>query len=185
MTELDPARFYSFRRDPARMRELITKLIEEHVSVEASGQDDDLVYVLTGVDAAAAAITEHSSPRSEPRNDHGSPPLQLISKETAMDIALAYREIETASQLLADIIDAHSKSTVPDVRDAFGRPQGGLELGVPNGNNVRRCFQVPWALAQPILEAHIAQKRAKLATLCQKARFELGVDVDLTEEPSA
>lgn len=53
-----------------------------------------------------------------------------ISKETAIDIAMAYREIETAEGLLAEITDTIGRNP-PDIRDAFGRRQDGLQLGVP------------------------------------------------------
>lgn len=98
-----------------------------------------------------------------------------ISKQTAMDIALAHREIETAEALLAQITDALSRSRTssPDIRDAFGRHQGGLQLGVPTGENGHRLFNVPWALARPVIEAHIAQQTSIIAALNEKARIEL------------
>lgn len=98
----------------------------------------------------------------------------MITPDTAMSIALAYREIETAEKLLAEIADALSRRETPDVRDAFGRHQDGLQLGVPSGNNGHRLFNVPWSLAKPVIEAHIANQRAILAALCEKARTELG-----------
>lgn len=96
-----------------------------------------------------------------------------ISADTATDIALAYREIQTAEKLLADIVHAHENREQPDIRDAFGRLQGGLQLGVPSGNQGHRLFDVPWNLARPIIEAHIASKRAILSALNEKARIEL------------
>lgn len=96
----------------------------------------------------------------------------MIAKETAMDIALAYREVETAERLLADLVEARERNTTPDIRDAFGRLQGGLQLGVPSGNSGHRLFNVPWALARPIIEAHIAQQRSLIAALNEKARIE-------------
>lgn len=97
-----------------------------------------------------------------------------ITAQTAMDIALAHREAETAEKLLADIRKTMSRHEQPDIRDAFGRLTGGLELGVPSGQGSRRCFNVDWALAQPILEAHIAKQRALISALSEKARSELG-----------
>lgn len=96
-----------------------------------------------------------------------------VSKQTAMDIALAYREVETAETLLAEITEATSRRQMPDIRDAFGRPAGGLELGVPTDHSSRRIFHVPWSMARPIIETHIAQQRAIIATLSEKARIEL------------
>jgi hypothetical protein len=95
-----------------------------------------------------------------------------ISKTTAMDIALAYREVETAQALLAEIIDALKRRDTPDVRDAFGRRHDGLQLGVPHGNDGHRLFNVPWSLARPIIEAHIANQQAIIAALSEKALIE-------------
>lgn len=96
-----------------------------------------------------------------------------ISKQTAMDIALAYREVETAERLLIEIREATSRRHAPDIRDAFGRLQDGLQLGVPSGENSHRLFHVPWSLAEPIIEAHIANRRAAIAALSAKATAEL------------
>lgn len=96
-----------------------------------------------------------------------------ISKQTAMDIAYAYREVEAAQKLLEEIFDALSRREAPDIRDAFGRRHDGLELGVPSGNNIRRLFNVPWSLGRPIIEAHIANQQALIATLTEKARIEM------------
>lgn len=100
----------------------------------------------------------------------------MITKETAMDIALAYREIETATKLLAEITESLGRRAMPDIRDAFGRPQGGLQLGVPSGENGHRLFNVPWPLAKGVIEAHIAQQKAIIASLQEKARIELGAE---------
>jgi len=98
----------------------------------------------------------------------------MLTKETAMDVALAYREVEAGEKLLAEITEALSRREVPDIRDAFGRPQGGLQLGVPSGDNGHRMFNVAWELAKPIIEAHVANARAKIAALSEKARHEVG-----------
>lgn len=98
--------------------------------------------------------------------------MALISKETATDIAYAYREVETAEALLVEITEALDRHQMPDIRDAFGRRQDGLQLGVPSGDSSRRLFNVPWRLAKPIIEAHIAEKRACIAALTEKARIE-------------
>ena len=99
-----------------------------------------------------------------------------ISKKTAMDIALAYREVETAEDLLAEIGDAMKHRQSPDIRDAFGRHQDGLQLGVPSGSNGHRLFNVPWVLARPIIESHVAQQRAIISALSEKAGLELSAD---------
>lgn len=97
----------------------------------------------------------------------------MITKQTAMDIALAYREVETAERLLADLKEARSRHSAPDIRDAFGRLQNGLQLGVPSGENSHRLFNVPWSLAEPIIQAHIANQRAIIAALSEQAKAEL------------
>lgn len=97
----------------------------------------------------------------------------MIGFETAREIAMAYREIEGAEKLLAEINEAIGRRIAPDIRDAFGRHVGGLELGVPSGDNGRRLFNVEWKLARPIIEAHIAQQKAVIAALSEKARIEI------------
>lgn len=101
--------------------------------------------------------------------------MAAISKQTAMDIALAYREIEAAEGLLNDVREAMDQfgRKPTDIRDAFGRVQHGLQLGVPSGDNGHRLFNVQYSLAVPVIEAHIAHQKAKLAALTEKARAEL------------
>ena len=97
----------------------------------------------------------------------------MIGYETATQIALAYREIETAEKLLTEIGDTIARREAPDIRDSFGRLMDGLQLGVPSGASSQRLFNVPWTLARPIIETHIAHQKAKIAALCEKARTEL------------
>jgi hypothetical protein len=97
----------------------------------------------------------------------------VISKETATDIALSYREVETAEKLLAEITEAFSRRELPDIRDAFGRQHDGLELGVPSGHGGHRLFHVPWTLARPIIEAHIAFHKSRIGLLTEKAKLEI------------
>ena len=99
----------------------------------------------------------------------------MITIETATDIALTYREIAVAEKLLEEVqqqIDNRAFSNKPDLRDAFGRHVGGLELGVPTGDSSKRLFNVAWELAKPILQAHIAQKNSQLVALNEKAYAE-------------
>lgn len=98
--------------------------------------------------------------------------MSTITNETATAIAFAYREIVVAEKLLADIGNEFKSGIAPDIRDAFGRPQTGLQLGVPSGGGLR-VFHVQWSLAQPILEAHIAQQKSIISTLSEKARAEI------------
>ena len=93
----------------------------------------------------------------------------MIQKETATDIALAYREIETSQKLLADIEKAQDTVKPVDIRDVFGRPTKTMEVGVPTGDSSRRIFQMDYKLAKPVIEAHIAQCKAKLSALNEKA----------------
>jgi hypothetical protein len=99
-----------------------------------------------------------------------------ISKITATDIAMAHREIEIAEKLLAEIEEALNRRTTPDIRDAFGRRQDGLTLGVPSGENSHRLFNVPYAMARPIIRAHISQQRALIETLSVSALIEASAD---------
>lgn len=100
----------------------------------------------------------------------------MITAETAIAIAYAYREIETAEKLLAEIEETMKgyRHEPPDIRDAFGRRVDGLQLGVPSGSNGHRLFNVNWMLARPIIMAHIANQKAVVAAQCVKARAELG-----------
>ena len=91
-----------------------------------------------------------------------------ISKQVATDIALAYREIESAQALLDQITEAMSRHQAPDIRDAFGRRQDGLQLGVPSGNNGHRLFNVPWAVCKPVIELHIASQKAIISALTEQ-----------------
>lgn len=98
----------------------------------------------------------------------------MISKQTAMDIAYAHREVEVAETLLADV-EAHIAkitSEQKDIRDVFGRRVNGLELGVPTSDTGRRLFTVPWPMAAPIIRAHIAAQREKIALLTELAVIE-------------
>lgn len=98
----------------------------------------------------------------------------MITFQTAYDIANTHQEIERAEKLLKDTQEALSRRQQPDVRDAFGRSQPGLQLGVPSGDNSVRLYQVDWSLCVPVLTAHIGKLRAKLAALDEVARTELG-----------
>lgn len=99
----------------------------------------------------------------------------MISQKTAMDIAYAYREVETAEKLLKEIGEEADRHRGIDIRDAFGRRQDGLQLGVPSGSNGHRLFNVPWTMARPIIEAHIAQQRALIDALSEKAAIEMAL----------
>ena len=97
----------------------------------------------------------------------------MISKETATRIALAYREIETAEKLIEQVAKAMDRFDETDIRDVFGRRVQGLQLGVPNGEMSTRCFELPYTVAKPVIEAHIAQQRAIIVALSEAAAGEI------------
>lgn len=109
--------------------------------------------------------------------------MSRISKETATAIAYAYREVETARDLLEKITEALSRREHPDIRDAFGRQPRGLELGVPSSDTSRRLFDVPYTLAKPIIEAHIAHHESIISALSEKAVIEVSASI-LAGDPS-
>jgi hypothetical protein len=96
-----------------------------------------------------------------------------ITKETSTQIAMAWREIETAEKMLSEITEVRAKFVAPDIRDAFGRHQNGLQLSVPSGESSHRLFNVPWSMCAPIIEAHILQQRQLVALLSSKAVIEM------------
>lgn len=99
----------------------------------------------------------------------------MISSATAMRLAFAWREIEEGTKLLAEVRGAMAKgSERVDIRDAFGRPQGGLQLGVPSSAGSRALFNVPWPLAEAVILAHLAQVRATIEAASHEAAVEAG-----------
>lgn len=98
----------------------------------------------------------------------------MLTSETAYRIAVAYKEIESGEQLLADVHDAMKRVAATDIRDAFGRPVRRLEMAIPSGDKSRRLLHVEYELAVPVIEAHIAQMRARLKALNEIARAEVG-----------
>ena len=106
--------------------------------------------------------------------------MTVISKATAIAIAVAYQEIERGEKLLADVHSCISERRerlakgAEDLRDAFGHRQRSLTLGVPSGDNGHRLCDVSYELAVPVIEAHIANKRSQLSALSLKAKTELG-----------
>jgi len=96
----------------------------------------------------------------------------MIKQQTATDIALIYREIKASEDLLAEIEQAQATFSQKDIRDVFGRVQGNIEVGVPNGDSSKRIFRMQWKLAKPVIEAHIADCEAQLTALNEKALIE-------------
>lgn len=98
----------------------------------------------------------------------------MLTNETAYRIAVAYGEIEAAEKLLADVKAAMDKLEPRDIRDNFARPVRRIEIGIPSGDNSRRLLHVEYELAVPVIEAHMAQQRAKLKALNAIALAEAG-----------
>lgn len=100
----------------------------------------------------------------------------MITQETAARIYRAYREIEAGEKLLTDMQTIRKAQgldkTEPTIRDAFGRPQH-LQLGIPSGENGHRILDVAPELAESVIRAHIAKKRAELAEVQEQARIEM------------
>ena len=109
----------------------------------------------------------------------------LISKDTAQRIAFAYREIEVSEKLLAEISEEIERSSGIDIRDAFGRPLKSLQLGVPSSHNSHRLFNVPWKIARPIIELHIAEQKALIEVLSVQALTAEGGKADRPSSASA
>ena len=99
--------------------------------------------------------------------------MKTITKQTATDIAMAYREVERAQELLDKVEQSLGQREIPDVRDAFGRQQGGLQLGVPSGSSGHTLYNVPWNLCAPILRAHIQHHLSRIDALTELARAEI------------
>lgn len=103
--------------------------------------------------------------------------MNLITRETAARIWECYREIETGEKLLSDIKkvrdDNHGDPHAQHLKDAFGRRRD-LQLGIPSGHNSHKLFDVPEKLAESVIRAHIASKRAELIEANEQARIELG-----------
>ena len=98
----------------------------------------------------------------------------LITRQTVMDLAVAYREIESCEKLLTDLANEMAHGETILLKDSFGRKRG-LELGVPSGANSHRILDVAPPLAISIIKAHLAQQHAKLEAACEAARAELGL----------
>ncbi len=100
----------------------------------------------------------------------------MITKNTASRIWSSYREIEVAEKLLADMKEIRSKERLsensPTLDDAFGR-RTDLQLGIPSGSDGHRLFRVAPQLAESVIRAHIAEKRAELVSANEQARMEL------------
>ncbi len=101
----------------------------------------------------------------------------MISKEICEKIWHCHREIECSEKLLADIKETIQKAKCADnppaLKDHFGYRHQTLQLGVPSGESSHRLYALSFALAEPIIRAHIAHKQAELAEMNEMARLEL------------
>lgn len=102
----------------------------------------------------------------------------MIKRETAANIWNAYREIETAEELLKELEKEKEEAkgdfdkNAPTLRDAFGRNRH-FQLGVPSGGNGHQLYSVSPPLAESVIRAHIENKKAELAEANEQARIEL------------
>lgn len=97
-----------------------------------------------------------------------------ITYETAHAICVAYEEIRAGEKMLEQLKELQKNYEPLELRDAFGRRRG-LQLGVPSGENGHRLLDVDPKLALAVIEAHIANKKALLATINQKVIDELKI----------
>lgn len=99
----------------------------------------------------------------------------MITKQTLEAIYFCRQNIENAQKLLADMaeVEKNQRERHQDrllyLKDAFGRQQPTLELGVPSGNNGHRIFKVEYKLATIIIEAQILEYKISLKALNELA----------------
>lgn len=105
----------------------------------------------------------------------------MIKQETCAEIWKCYREIETATKLLAELTnqirknaEAEDKADSPPFEDAFGRKRY-LELGVPSGPDSRRLYEVPNELGVLVIEGYITSQQKELVELQAKAATEINL----------
>ena len=102
----------------------------------------------------------------------------MITRKTIEEIWIAYREIETAEKLLADMEAENAKPFrdpdphAPTLKDAFGKKQR-LQLGIPSGANCHRIFDLDPVLAESVIRAHIAKMKVRLTEAQECARLEI------------
>lgn len=96
----------------------------------------------------------------------------MITRQTAFEICMAYDEIAKGEKLLQIMAELTEHGDAPLIEDAFGRRHN-MQLGVPTGENRHRLLDVAPELAKQVISAHVANKRAELAVLNERARAEL------------
>lgn len=95
-----------------------------------------------------------------------------ISQETARMIWVAYDEIANGEKLLTEMEKRQKEHENPNPRDAFGKRRN-LQLGIPCGETGHTLYDVQPKLAMAVIAAHVADKRAMLTVLCERAKSEL------------
>lgn len=105
----------------------------------------------------------------------------MITQDTAARIWRAYREIDAAKKLQADLKETQEKEKArnPDIdkkaatlTDTWGRKRH-LQLGIPSGDDSTRIFHVSPQLGESVIRAHIANMEAELREAQEQARMEL------------
>jgi len=107
--------------------------------------------------------------------------MNTITQDTAISLAYAHREIQTAQKLLDRILNARDSKEGVDFRDAFGRRRE-LHLGIPSGDTATQLYNVSPALAEYVIVAHIARKESEVVALSWKALMEVNGTVPTDEE---
>ena len=100
----------------------------------------------------------------------------MISQETVESIWKCYREINTAENILRTMAELKEKHPhdphAQDIRDVFGRGRK-FQLGIPNGESGHQLMDVQPKLAESIIRAHIAAKKAEMVEANERAKIEL------------
>ena len=97
----------------------------------------------------------------------------MIAYKTAIEIASTYKEIENAEELLEKLDKSIAEPDTEILRDCFGRPRNTLELGIPSGESSHRVYNVNPKLARSVIVAHIANKKAYLVEMQERAKIEV------------
>ena len=97
----------------------------------------------------------------------------IITQDTAADIFNAHRNIIAGKKLIEDMEKVIGDRDLTQLaRDAFGRKRL-IQMGVPSGDSAHQLFDVSPKLAIAIIRAHIAEKEAELAAICERVAVEL------------
>lgn len=102
----------------------------------------------------------------------------MITKETAILIAQAYREIEAGEKLLSEV---EKELETPDRINFYGEVESGkrtCQLGWPSGRDSYRIYHVEPHIAKAVIVAHLADQRAKLEKLNIVAGLEVSTQTE-------